>query len=58
MKGQKPLPPFGLDMPFDEALRRFIKADPKELAEEIEAEKAKRGTPKRPPPVGVKKSPD
>lgn len=30
-----------LDMPFDEALRRFIQADPKELPEEKQGEKRK-----------------
>lgn len=37
--------PLGLDMPFDEALARFIQADPKELPP-----KPKRRPPKEPPP--------
>jgi hypothetical protein len=43
-KREKPL---GLDMPFDDALRRFIGTDPKEVAESIEREKGKR---EKPPP--------
>jgi len=39
-----PDPPFGLDMPFDEALKRFIGTDPKEVETNI-----KRGKQKKPP---------
>lgn len=31
MTGEKRNPPFGLDMPFDEALLRFARVDPREL---------------------------
>jgi hypothetical protein len=52
MKG-KTQPPLGLDMGFDEALRRFIQTDPKELAENVAAEKKKREPPKLSPPAEV-----
>lgn len=51
MKGpnEKPL---GLDIGFDDALRRFLGTDPAELAESVAAEKErKKGQPK--PPLGV-----
>ena len=32
MTSKKTEPPLALDMPFDEALRRFIQTDPKEVA--------------------------
>lgn len=40
--------PLGLDLPFDEALRRFVSVDPKQIPEEGNR---KRGPSKRPPPV-------
>ncbi|WP_213980156.1 hypothetical protein [Sphingomonas sp. dw_22] len=43
--------PLGLDMPFDEAFARFLGTDPKEVSENIERGKQKRGPPKQPPPV-------
>jgi hypothetical protein len=52
MKG-KTQPPLGIDMGFDEALRRFIQTDPKEFAENVAAEKKKRGPPEQSPPVEV-----
>lgn len=57
MKGQKPLPPFGLDLPFDEALRRFIGTDPKELAENVAASKKGREPPEQHPPEEVDDKP-
>jgi hypothetical protein len=35
IKSTPPEPPLGLDMPFDEALRRFIATKPKEVEENI-----------------------
>jgi hypothetical protein len=51
MKGpiEKPL---GLDMPFGEALRRFIGVDPAELPEGTKRKKRER--PKPPPGIGKK----
>jgi len=43
MKG-KAEPPLGLDMGFDEALRRFVQTSPQELAENVAAAKKKAGT--------------
>lgn len=40
--------PLGLDMPFDEALQRFLGVDPDELPESIRLKK--RGRSERPPP--------
>jgi hypothetical protein len=56
MKGpnEKPL---GLDMGFDEALRRFIQTDPKELAENVAAAKERRGPPEQSPPAEVDDKP-
>ena len=48
MKG-KPQPPFGLDMPFDEALARFIGTAPAELEQVAGPKKERR--PKSPPKV-------
>lgn len=48
--------PLGLDMPFDEALARFIGSDPKELPDNVLLRK-KRGPPKRPPDVDEKGEP-
>jgi len=52
---KKPLPPFGLDMPFEEALERFAKTDPREvLALEKRAKKKKPpGRKRRRKPPGV-----
>jgi len=56
MKGpnEKPL---GLDMDFGEALRRFIGTRPSEVAENVEAAKEKRGSPKQSPPAKVDDKP-
>jgi hypothetical protein len=45
--------PLGLDMPFGEALERFIATDPKELPDKIKL-KPKRPPPKRESGVGTK----
>ena len=45
--------PLGLDMPFGEALERFIGVDPADLPEAVKL-RPKRGPPKRPPSVGSK----
>lgn len=42
-------PPFGLNMDFGEALRRFAKTDLKEVAESIERSKQKRPPGNEPP---------
>lgn len=47
-KGKKLEPKLGLDMPFDEALQRFMQADPKEVEASIERAKQKK-------PAGSKK---
>ncbi|SON56732.1 hypothetical protein HDIA_3191 [Hartmannibacter diazotrophicus] len=39
---RKTEPPFGLDMDFGEALERFARTDPKEVAESIERSKQKK----------------
>lgn len=51
IKSVPPDPPFGLDMPFDEALRRFIGTDPAELEANVKRSKKKK------PPGGKKKAP-
>ena len=51
IKDKPPEPPFGLDMPFDEALKRFIQTDPKEV--EANVRRAK----KTKPPGGKGKAP-
>lgn len=51
IKSAPPDPPFGLDMPFDEALKRFIGADPKEVETNIKISKKKK------PPGRKKKIP-
>lgn len=49
-KREKPL---ALDMPFDEALERFVLTDPAELPDSVKL-RQKEGPPKRPPtPKGV-----
>jgi hypothetical protein len=50
IKSGPPEPALGLDMPFDDALRRFIGTDPKEVEASI-----KRAKKKKPP--GGKKAP-
>lgn len=50
-KPKKIEPPFGLDMPFDEALERFMKTDPKEVEASIARSKQKK------PPGSKKKKP-
>jgi hypothetical protein len=50
MKGKKQERPLGLDLPFDEALRRFIGTDKAEVEENIKRAKEKREPPEPPPP--------
>ena len=50
--GRKLEPKFGLDMDFGEALERFAKADPREVAESIERSKQKK-PPGAEPPGGL-----
>jgi hypothetical protein len=45
--------PLGLDMPFDEALRRFIGVDPRELPD-----RKKEGRPKTAPSVDNEPAPE
>lgn len=49
---RKTEPPLKLDMPFSEALSRFVATKPKEVADSIERSKAKKppqdGPPRRP----------
>lgn len=52
-KREKPL---GLDMPFGEALERFIGVDPADLPENVKL-RQKEGPPKRPPGVAKKAAP-
>lgn len=42
-------PPFGLDMDFGEALKRFARVKPKEVAESIDRSKQKRPPQDAPP---------
>lgn len=42
IRSEPPEPPFGLDMPFDEALKRFISTDAKEVEESIGRAKKKK----------------
>jgi hypothetical protein len=49
IKSTPPEPAFGLDMPFDEALKRFIGTDPKEVESSIKKSKQKK-------PPGTKKT--
>jgi hypothetical protein len=46
----KPEPALGLDMPFDEALARFIGTAPAELQSDVRAQKKRRP---KPPPEDV-----
>jgi hypothetical protein len=55
LKGRKHEKPFGLDMGFDEALRRFVGTKPSEAADSVAADKEERGPPKRPPPLEEEK---
>ena len=52
-KREKPL---GLDMPFGEALERFIRVNPDELPDNVKL-RQKEGPPKRPPGVAKKAIP-
>ena len=52
MTGQRERP-LGLDMPFGEALERFIGTDPKELPDSVKL-KPKKPPPKREPGDGAK----
>lgn len=49
IKATPPEPPFGLDMPFDEALKRFIATDPKEVEASANGPKKKKPGGKKPP---------
>jgi hypothetical protein len=53
IKSSAPEPPFGLDMPFDEALKRFIGTDPNEVEANLKKSKQKKppGS-KKPKPSG------
>jgi hypothetical protein len=51
IRSTPPEPPLGLDMPFDEALKRFIGTDPKEVEASVKRAKKKK------PPGRKKKSP-
>jgi hypothetical protein len=55
MTGTREKPP-GLDMPFAEALERFVGVVPSELPESVKLTK-KRGPPKLPPSVAGKRGP-
>ena len=52
IKSRPPEPPFGLDMPFDEAMKRFAQTDRKEVDESIGKSK------KRKPPGARAKKPE
>jgi hypothetical protein len=52
IKSTPPDPPFGLDIPFDEALRRFIETDPAEVEANI-----RRSKKKKPPGAKIKAAP-
>ena len=51
IKSTPPDPPFGLDMPFDEALKRFIGTDPNEVEANVKRAKQKKppGSKNKPP---------
>lgn len=49
-KGKKLEPPVGLDMPFDEAMHRFIQTDPKQVEASIARSKKKKPGGKKAPP--------
>ncbi|MCF8477915.1 MAG: hypothetical protein K9G60_12875 [Pseudolabrys sp.] len=48
-KGKKLEPKLKLDMPFDEALRRFVQTKPKEVEKSIEKSKQKKPKPRGKP---------
>lgn len=48
--------PLALDMPFSEALERFIGVDPGELPDNVKL-RQKKGPPKRPPGIDKKVEP-
>jgi len=48
-RGKKLEPKLKLDMPFDEALRRFVQTKPKEVERSVEKAKQKKPSPKQPP---------
>lgn len=54
IKSTPPEPPLGLDMPFDEALKRFIGTDPREVEAGVARAKKKKppGRKRKPPPDG------
>jgi hypothetical protein len=49
IKSAPPDPPFGLDMPFDEAMKRFIGTDAKEVEDSIGRAKKKKPPGSKPP---------
>lgn len=53
IRSTPPEPPLGLDMPFDEALKRFIGTDPREVEAGV-----KRAKKKKPPDRKRKLQPD
>ena len=57
-KPKKLEPKLGLDMPFEEALQRFIQTDPKEVENGIKKSKKKKppGSKKRKPSGGIGQS--
>jgi len=56
-KGKKLEPKFGLDMPFDEAMQRFMQVDPRQVDASIERSKKKKPTSKKKKPGGKKAPP-
>ena len=54
MTGEKRARPLHLDMPLDEALKRFAQTDPKELPDKVKLTRKKKGGMK-PPSVDDKK---
>lgn len=49
MTNKKLEPKLGLDLPFEDALRRFIQAKPKEVEKSIERAKQAKAPKKKPP---------
>lgn len=56
-KGKQLEPKFGLDMPFDEAMQRFMQADPKQVDASIARSKQKKPIAKKKKPGGKKAPP-
>lgn len=53
IKSTPPEPALGLDMPFDEALKRFIGTDPREVDASVKRAKKKKPPGGKPPGVTV-----